>query len=61
MALQNNRDLRLVALNVERAQGLYGIRRAELLPVGNADAGSEKQVSADFVGPESRGLPRRMK
>ena len=51
-ALQNNRDFRLVALNVERARGLYGIRRAELLPVVNGDAGGgEQQVSADFVGP----------
>ncbi len=35
-ALANNRDLRLAALNVERARGLYGIQRAELLPAVNA-------------------------
>ncbi len=28
MALDNNRDLRLAALNVERARALYGIQRA---------------------------------
>ena len=31
-ALQNNRDLRVAALNVERARALYRIQRAELLP-----------------------------
>ena len=31
-ALNNNGDLRLAALNVERAAALYGIQRAELLP-----------------------------
>jgi multidrug efflux system outer membrane protein len=35
-ALNNNRDLRLAALNAERARGLYGIQRAELLPAVNA-------------------------
>jgi len=39
LALENNRDLRIAALNVERARGLYRIQRSELLP--NADvAGS---------------------
>jgi multidrug efflux system outer membrane protein len=28
IALRNNRDLRLAALNVERARALYGIQRA---------------------------------
>lgn len=36
LALENNRDLRLAALNIERAQALYQIRRAELFPVVNA-------------------------
>jgi outer membrane protein, multidrug efflux system len=31
-ALENNRDLRVAALNVERAQAMYRIQRAELLP-----------------------------
>jgi multidrug efflux system outer membrane protein len=51
MALHNNRDLRIAALNVERARALYGIRRAELFPVINANGGGgESQVSADSVG-----------
>ncbi|MDD4899510.1 MAG: efflux transporter outer membrane subunit [Candidatus Omnitrophica bacterium] len=48
MALQNNRDLRLAALNVERARALYGIQRSELFPVIDAQSGFIKQrVSAD--------------
>jgi multidrug efflux system outer membrane protein len=54
-ALQNNRDLRLAVLHVERARGLYGIQRSELLPVVNADGGGgEQQVSADFVSPGAK-------
>jgi multidrug efflux system outer membrane protein len=49
IALQNNRDLRLAALNVERARALYGIQRAELLPVVNAaGSGSKQRVPADL-------------
>jgi len=49
MALNNNRDLRLVALNVERARALYGITRAELFPTVNAVArGSKQRVPADL-------------
>ena len=49
MALNNNRDLRLVALNVERARALYGIQRAELFPTVNAvGSGSKQRVSDDF-------------
>ena len=36
LALSNNRDLRLAALNVERARALYGIQRAEIFPAVNA-------------------------
>ncbi|OHB65401.1 MAG: multidrug transporter [Planctomycetes bacterium RBG_13_60_9] len=42
-AWSNNRDLRLAALNVERARALYGIQRAELLPTADAVAGGSKQ------------------
>ncbi|MEW6441646.1 MAG: efflux transporter outer membrane subunit [bacterium] len=50
-ALQNNRDLRTAALNAERARALYGIQRAELLPVVDAAAiGSKQRVPADLTG-----------
>ena len=52
MALDNNRDLRLAALNVERARALYGIQRAELFPAVNAaGAGGKQRLSSDLVGP----------
>jgi len=52
LALDNNRDLRIAALHVERARGLYGIRQADLLPILNADAGGgEQKASADFTAP----------
>lgn len=51
MALDNNRDLRLAALNVERARALYGVQRAELFPSVSAAAGGGKQRrSADLIG-----------
>lgn len=56
MALSNNRDLRLAALNVERTRALYGIQRAELLPAVNAvGAGSKQRRSVDLL---SSGDPR---
>jgi multidrug efflux system outer membrane protein len=36
LALQQNRDLRVAALNVEKAQATYRITRADLLPAVNA-------------------------
>lgn len=42
-ALKNNRDLRVAALNVERARALYRIQRAELLPTVETDVIASKQ------------------
>ncbi len=59
MALNNNRDLRLAILNVERARSLYGVQRAELFPSVNAmGAGSKQRNSADLTYP---GEPRTTK
>ena len=50
-ALKNNRDLRIAALNVERARALYGIQRAELFPTLDAvGVGSKRRVPADLTG-----------
>ena len=50
MALQNNRDLRLAALNMERARALYGVQWSKLFPVLNANTGWNKQrYSNDFL------------
>jgi multidrug efflux system outer membrane protein len=48
-ALRNNRDLRVAALNVERARAVYGIARADLLPTVDATVrGSKQGVPADI-------------
>ena len=48
-ALNNNRDLRLAVLSVEKARALYGIQRAELFPSANAvGSGSRERVPADL-------------
>jgi outer membrane protein, multidrug efflux system len=49
-ALNNNRDLRLAALNVQKAHALYGIQRAELFPALNATgSGSKERVAGEFT------------
>jgi len=60
MARENNRDLRLAILNVERARALYGVTRAELMPVIDGFGGGGKQrLSSDLIGPgDSRTLER---
>ena len=51
MALTNNRDLRIAALNVEQSQAMYGIQRAELLPTVNANGSATKQrIPANVEG-----------
>jgi outer membrane protein, multidrug efflux system len=48
-ALNNNRDLRLAALNAEKARVLYGIQRKELFPSVNAiGSGMRQRVPADI-------------
>jgi multidrug efflux system outer membrane protein len=49
-ALENNRDLRTAALNVERARALYGVQRSELFPSVNAVGdGSRQRTPADLT------------
>jgi multidrug efflux system outer membrane protein len=43
LAIENNRDLRVAALNIERSQALYQIRRSDLLPRVDASAGASFQ------------------
>ena len=51
MALTNNRDLRIAALNVEQSRAMYGIQRAELLPTVNANGSAIKQrIPANVEG-----------
>jgi outer membrane protein, multidrug efflux system len=52
-ALNNNLDLRLAALNVERARAVYGIRRVELLPtVDAAGRWYKARIPVDISGSE---------
>ena len=43
LALENNRDLRIAALNIERSRAQYRIQRAELFPQIDATAAGSKQ------------------
>ena len=53
-ALSNNLDLRIAALNVERARALYGIQRAELFPVVNAVGRGGKQRMLTYRSDNSK-------
>ena len=49
VALENNRDLRVAALNVEAYRALYRIQRADLLPSVAADgSGSRQRLPGDL-------------
>lgn len=51
LALENNRDLRIAALNIERSRAQYQIRRAELAPHLDATAdGNFQRLPEDFSG-----------
>ena len=50
-ALRNNRDLRVAALNVERARAVYGIARAEIFPAVEATGrGRKERVPSSAFG-----------
>ncbi len=50
-ALTNNRDLRVTALNVQRAQALYRVQRADTLPtIGISGSGSSQRLPGDLSG-----------
>jgi outer membrane protein, multidrug efflux system len=46
LALENNRNLRVAALNIERSQVQYRIQRANLVPEIDATASANNQVAA---------------
>lgn len=51
LALENNRDLRVAVLNVEKSRAQFGIQRAELFPSVDASAGAIVQrVPEDLTG-----------
>ncbi len=52
IALKNNKDLRLVILNIKSAKEFYAIKKADLLPQISADASFSRQrtPSASLIG-----------
>ncbi|SDN22301.1 outer membrane protein, multidrug efflux system [Desulfonauticus submarinus] len=55
IALENNRDLRLAILNVEKARQIYGIKRADLYPSIYATANSSRKRISDDLSPLGKG------
>jgi len=51
LALTNNRDLRIAALNIERARAMYRIQRADLLPSVDLAGGQNAQRVPESVSP----------
>ena len=52
LSLQNNRDLRLAALAIDRAQAQYGVSRADRLPgVSGTAQGSRTRTADDLATP----------
>ena len=56
LALENNRDLRVAALNIERSQALYQIQRADLLPKLDASAGASFQRVPETLSGTGRAM-----
>ena len=60
LALENNRDLRLAALNVEAVEKQYRIQRADLFPGINASGSmSKSRTAADFRGANSSAVSKQ--
>ncbi|NGM88414.1 efflux transporter outer membrane subunit [Parapusillimonas sp. SGNA-6] len=48
IALDHNRDLRVAAINIERARAQYGVQRADMLPtIGASGSGATQRMPAD--------------
>lgn len=51
LSLDNNRDLRVAALNIERSRAQYQIQRSDLFPKVDANAsGTFQRIAEDFSG-----------
>jgi len=61
LALANNRDLRVAALNIERFRAQYRIQRSDLFPKVDADTSANYQrLPGDFSGtgqPDAAQIP----
>ena len=60
LALENNRDLRVSMLNIEKTRAQYRIQRADLLPTINATgSGSNQHSPADLSSTGMKGVSRQ--
>ena len=60
LALDNNRDLRVAVLHIEKVRAQYGIQRADLLPTVSAAAESSAQrLPRDVSGPTAPDISRQ--
>ena len=59
LALAQNRDLRVAVANIERARGLYGVQRAELLPSIDAVAAATRVRTPDALSGQGRAAESR--
>jgi len=56
LALENNRDLRVAALNIERSRALYQVQRSDLLPKVDASAGANFQRTPETLSSTGRAM-----
>ncbi len=56
LALENNRDLKVAALNIDRYRALYQLKRADLLPKVDANAGALFQRVAEGISGTGKAL-----
>ncbi|MCQ9617460.1 AdeC/AdeK/OprM family multidrug efflux complex outer membrane factor [Paenalcaligenes niemegkensis] len=60
MALENNRDLRVAALNIDRARAQYRIQRADSFPsIGISGSGTSQRLPADLNASGEAGITRQ--
>lgn len=59
LSIENNRDLRVSILNIERARGLYRVTSAAQLPQVNASVGQTAQRVPDNMSPNGDGYITR--
>lgn len=60
LALENNRDLRVSMLNIEKTRAQYRIQRADILPSINADGSAANQhLPASLSGTGEKGVSRQ--
>lgn len=60
LALENNRDLRVAALNIERARAQYQIQRADSFPsIGISGEGTSQRMPADVSPTGQAGISRQ--